>query len=202
MDTEFRFDSSHDAASRYWYLPDVSRPAGASTQWLAFRFRLNGMVAHSPGSHFAVALRARLGFDPTGRAISISGRGLTLGDTSLAIPAIDNPHAQRPGFGGARGAQIESFWPGGNFLYAETAVFPDGLRDDVWYRLSLHVNDARWIAFELAQGDDEPLRACVGDAVQHPVIADACGALIGLGRAANETGEWSAEFRDINCGWF
>lgn len=202
MSDIFRFDSSDDAADRFWYQPEIDRPAGAMTQWLAFRLRLNAMVAHSPASHFAVVLRARLGFDESNRPISISGRGLTLGDTSLAQPAPDNPHAQHAGFGGARGAQIESFWPGGNFLYRDTAVLPLGLRDDVWYRVQLHVNDARWIALQIDSDAGDSAQACIQDRAEHPVVGDATGALIGLGRGSHETGTWSVDFRDIARGWF
>ena len=199
---DFVFDSSQDAAQHYWYLRELERPAGATTQWLAFRFRLHGMGAHSPGSHFAVALRARLGFDAQARPISISGRGCTLGDTSLAQPAAGNAYASEPGFGGARGAQIESFWPGGNFLFRDSSLLPDGLRDGQWYAVRLHVNDARWIALEIESDSGSTVRACVQDRIEHPVEADASGVLIGLGRGLDESGSWSAEFREIACGWF
>lgn len=202
MNSDFVFASRDEAASHYWHLPEVTRPAHANTQWLAFRFRLDGMAAHSPASHFAVVLRARLGFDASLRPATISGRGLTLGDTSLAQPAPGNRYAMQPGFGGARGAQIESFWPGGNFLYRDSGVFAQGLRDHVWYRVQLHVNDARWIAVDIASEDDLPQRACVQDRAEHPVAVGATGALIALGRGPRDSGEWSAQFRDIACGWF
>lgn len=200
---EFVFTAADDDVFHHWYLPEVERGTGAvTTQWLSFRFRLHRMVRHSPGSHFAVVLRARLGFDPDGRPASISGRGMTLGDTSLAVPPVEGGGRRTVGFGGARGAQIESFWPGGNFLFASTGVLPQGLCDEVWYRVQLHVNDARWIAFELGQDGHAPVRACTRDAATHPVIAGAQGALIALGRGPHESGDWSAEFRDIACGWF
>ena len=199
---DFVFESSQDAAQHYWYLPELDRPAGATTQWLTFRFRLAAMCVHSPGSHFAIALRARLGFDAQARPTSISGRGCTLGDTSLAAPAPDNIHAMRPGFGGARGAQIESFWPGGNFLYRDSGLLPDGLRDAQWYCVRLHVNDERWIALEIESDSAPTMRACVQDRIEHPVEGDASGVLIGLGRGPQESGAWSAEFREIACGWF
>ncbi len=201
----FTFESDHDSAQRYWYLPSTVRPPQASTQWLAFRFRLDGMQRHSFESHFAVVLRARLGFDERGTPVSISGRGITLGNTSLAQPPADNPHAHAPGFGGALGTQVESFWPGGNFLYRDAALLPEGLRDDQWYRVWLHVNDERWIAFGCDPEGDEPraaLHACVQDRASHPVIGDATGVLIGLGRGPSETGPWRAEFRDLSSGWF
>jgi hypothetical protein len=206
--TDFVFRSEDDAASRYWYLPQSARPVTAgATQWLAFRMRLHAMQRHSPASHFAVVLRARLGFDVANRPVSISGRGITLGDTSLAQPPADNPHAHAPGFGGARGAQIESFWPGGNFLYRDAAVLPQGLQDGCWYRLQLHVNDERWIALQLQREDaaddvGSTENACIQDRALHPVQDDATGALIALGRGPGETGAWQAEFRDIACGWF
>lgn len=200
--SDFQFESRHDAAQHYWYLPDVPRPEGATTQWLALRFRFEALWEHTPESHFALVLRARLGFDANQRPVSISGRGATLGDTSLAQPAAHNPFHLQPGFGGARGAQIESFWPGGNFLFRESGLCPAGLRDGVWYRLHLHVNDARWIALDIAADGDGWERACVQDRIEHPVEADATGALIALGRGPKESGRWHAEFRDIACGWF
>ena len=188
---DFEFLSTHDESRHYWHVPASERPAGASTQWLAFRMRLHGFVAHSPASHFAIVLRARLGVDATGIANSISGRGMTLGDTSLARAAVDDP-----AFGGARGAQVESFWPGGNFLYRETA-FAEQLVDDRWYAVELHVNDERWVACTL-----DGVTRCVRDRASHPVIADATGALIALGRGPAESGPWRAEFRELATGWF
>jgi len=43
----------------------------------------------------------------------------------------------------------------------------------------------------------EPERACLQDRVEHPMIV---AVLIGLGRGPHETGDWSAEFRDITNG--
>jgi hypothetical protein len=188
---DFDFHSSQDESRHYWYLPEVPRPAGATTQWLAFRACFEGLVAHSPASHFAIVLRARLGFDAAGTPRTISGRGMTLGDTSLAhSPAGD------PAFGGARGAQVESFWPGGNFLYRETA-FEEQLRDGRWYAVELHANDERWVACTL-----DGVTRCVQDRPGHPVDGHATGALIALGRGPQETGAWRARFRDLATGWF
>jgi hypothetical protein len=187
----FDFCSSDDESSHYWHLAETPRPRGATTQWLALRARFHDFVRHSPASHFAVALRARLGFDATGVPRSISGRGLTLGDTSLAHNITGDA-----AFGGARAAQVESFWPGGNFLYRETAVDMP-LEDGRWYAVELHVNDERWVAFTL-----DGVTRCVQDRATHPVIAEANGALIALGRGPKESGPWRVEFRDIATGWF
>lgn len=187
----FEFGSTHDESRHYWYLPESVRRPGATTQWLAFRVRFHDFARHSPASHFAVALRARLGFDAAGVPRSISGRGLTLGDTSLAHNASGDP-----AFGGARGAQVESFWPGGNFLFRATALDAP-LEDGRWYSVELHVNDERWTAFTL-----DGVTRCVQDRAAHPVIADASGALIALGRGPHESGPWQAEFRDLATGWF
>src|SRR5688572_13398559 len=88
---DFDFRSTDDEARHYWYLPCTERPPLATTQWLAFRVRFHDFVRHSPASHFAVALRARLGFDEAGVPRTISGRGLTLGDTSLAHDPHGDP---------------------------------------------------------------------------------------------------------------
>jgi hypothetical protein len=188
MDFEFR--STHDESVHYWYFPDTTRPPGAATQWLSFRVRFHDFVRHSPASHFAVALRARLGFDAAGVPRSISGRGITLGDTSLAHNASGDPE-----FGGARGAQVESFWPGGNFLYRDTAI-ETPLEDGRWHAVELRVDDERRVTMTL----DGVVRR-VQDRAGHPVIADATGALIALGRGPNEAGAWQAEFRDLATGW-
>lgn len=186
----FLFRSRDDAARHYWYVAGTDRPPGATTQWLSFRVRFHDFVRHSPASHFAVVLRARLGFDADGVPRTISGRGMTLGDTSLAHNASGDA-----AFGGARGAQVESFWPGGNFLFRETAI-DEPLRDDRWYAVRLAVADDRRVAFVLDAGRRE-----VQDRASHPVIDDATGALIALGRGPGETGAWHAEFADLATGW-
>jgi hypothetical protein len=197
---EFEFAST-DPDGRYWYLPETPRPAHAATQWLTLRLRLHDFVANTPASHFAIVLRARLGFDAAGRACSISGRGMTFGDTSQAHPAPGNAWAQSPEFGGARGAQVESFWPGGNFLYADAAVLHAGLEDGCWYTIALRVDDDRHVSLAVTPEGAQTQRAQVRDRAGHPVLADATGVLIGLGRGGGETGAWRAELRDLACGW-
>lgn len=186
----FLFASGQDEALHYWYLPETRRAPGATTQWLSFRVRFEGFARHSPASHFAVVLRARLGFDAAGVPCSISGRGMTLGDTSLAHNAAGDA-----AFGGARGAQVESFWPGGNFLFRQAAIDAP-LRDGHGYAIRLAVDDARRVEFEI----DGQVRAVV-DRAAHPVIGDATGALIALGRGPAETGDWCARFEDLATGW-
>ena len=193
--------ASDDPPGHYWYLPQTARPPRARTQWLAFRLRLHRFIAHTPASHFAIVLRARLGFDEAGRAVSISGRGMTFGDTSQAQPADGNPYSLAAGFGGARGAQIESFWPGGNFLYQAACLLPAGIEDDVDYGIELRVDDERWIEMRVTAEGCAPLRARIQDRAEHPVIADATGVLIGIGRGPTETGAWHAELRNISTGW-
>jgi hypothetical protein len=100
----FVFRRDNEASRHFFEVPVVARPAGASTQWLSFRFRSEGMQRASPASHFAIVLRAELGRDAAGVPCSISGRGITWGDTSLAQRMPSNPFAQSPAFGGARGA--------------------------------------------------------------------------------------------------
>lgn len=200
LDPSFDF-ASDDPPGHYLYLPQTARPPRARTQWLAFRLRLHRFVAHTPASHFAIVLRARLGFDAHGNAVSISGRGMTFGDTSQAQPGAGNPHALAAGFGGARGAQVESFWPGGNFLYQDAAVLPTGLEDDVEYAIELRVDDERWIELSVRATGGAPQRARLQDRAEHPVIADATGLLIGIGRGPVESGAWRAELRDIETGW-
>lgn len=193
--------ASDDPPGHYWYLPQTARPPRAHTQWLAFRLRLHRFVAHTPASHFAIVLRTQLRFDEGGRAVSISGRGMTFGDTSQAPPAPGNPHALAAGFGGARGAQVESFWPGGNFLYQAAAVLPAGIQDDVDYAIELRVDDARWVELCVSATGGPPQRARILDRAEHPVIADATGVLIGIGRGPAESGAWRAALRDIATGW-
>lgn len=197
---EFDFAST-DPDGHYWYRPETLRPSHAATQWLSFRLRLHHFVAHTPASHFAIVLRARLGFDASGRACSISGRGMTFGDTSQAHPAPGNAWAQAPGYGGVRGAQVESFWPGGNFLYADAAVLPGGLQDGRWYAIELSVDDQRQVELTVTPEGSPPQRARVQDRAGHPVVADATGVLVGLGRGGGETGAWRAELRELACGW-
>ncbi len=203
----FDISSDDDAGAVYFHRAEVPRPATATTQWLAFRMRSDGMFARSPGSHFAVVLRARLGFDGAGRPASIAGRGMTLGDTSLALaPAANTLAFGDPAFGGARGAQIESFWPGGNFLYRDARAFDEGLRDDVDYHVELHVSDARWVAFRISDAQGlalhDPARSRVQDRATHPVPADATGVVIALGRGPAESGPWRVRFSGIAFGWF
>lgn len=199
--SDFIFDHGDDSASHYWWLPELPRAPGQRIQWLAFRVRPGGMATHSPGSHFAIVLRAYMGQDEHGRPLSISGRGMTFGDTSQAYPLPGNVHAQQPGFGGARGCQIESFWQGGNFLYRDSGLLPDGLRDEVWYAVRLEVDDDRHIALTVQPEGGAVQIARVRDREAHPVIEGASGILIGLGRGPEESGPWRAEFRDIGCGW-
>jgi len=206
MPEQFVFRSQDDAARQYFYVPEVSRPAGATTQWLCFRFRSAGMQRHSAASHFAIALRAELGFDADGQPISISGRGITWGDTSQAWAPPDNAFAVAPGFGGARGAQVESFWAGGNFLYRQARLLDQGLVDGTNYHVHLHVSDERWVAFWVLDDAGRPIdpagHACVQDRAEHPVAPDRTGIVIALGRAPRETGPWQAEFSELEWGWF
>lgn len=202
---EFCFRRDDEASGHFFEVAEVPRPAGVTTQWLSFGFRSRGMQRNSPASHFAVALRAELGRDPSGRPQSISGRGLTLGDTSRAALPADCPGADPALFGGARGAQVESFWPGGNFLYRKARILDQGLRDDCDYRVHLHVNDDRWVAFWLADCNgvaQAGAQACVRDHAAHPVLAGRSGIIIALGRGAELGGDWEAHFFDIRWGWF
>lgn len=202
---EFVFRRDDEAARHFFEVPVVPRPDGATTQWLSFRFRSENMQRASAASHFAIVLRGELGRDAAGVPRTISGRGITWGDTSLAAIPADNPHAQAAGFGGAQGAQVESFWPGGNFLYREARLLDEGLRDGVDYHVHVHVNEARWVAFWLSDADGNALagmQACVQDRETHPVLPGRSGIVIALGRGA-ETGEdWSARFSQIRYGWF
>mgnify|MGYP001182398193 CR=1 FL=1 len=202
----FIFSSFNDAASHYFHIENTPRPEGGNaTAWLSFMFRSCGMFRHSPGSHFAVVLRARLGFDAYGTPREISGAGITLGDTSQAFAAPDSRAFGDPAYGGARGAQIESFRGADNFLFAASASFPDGLCDEVWYRGSVHANDAGYIAYWLEPAHrptPNPPMPCVFDADRDAFSRSETGILIALGRGAHETGPWQAEFRDIRHGWF
>lgn len=203
---DFLIGSDHDERRHMLHVPRTERPAGADTQWLAFRFRSHGFVSRSPGSHFAIVLRCAVGRDPDGLPQSLSGRGMTLGDTSAAhVPEGDARHGD-PQYGGSRGMQVESFWPGGNFLYRDSALFDDGLGESRWYRVRLAVDDARLVTLEAGARrglwSRRVERARISDRADHPVVPDASGVLIGLGRdRAGETGPWRAEFRDIAFGW-
>lgn len=201
----FVFRREHVASRHFFEVPAVPKPDGARTQWLSFRFRSEAMQQASPASHFAIVLRAELGRDQAGVPCSISGRGITWGDTSLAQRMPNNPFALSSAFGGARGAQVESFWPGGNFLYREARLLDQGLCDDTDYRVHVHVNDARWVAFWLADEAGAPIAdsiACVQDEVAHPVLPERSGIVIALGRGAETGADWSASFDDIRYGWF
>lgn len=202
---EFIFRSQDEARQHFFEVPEVPRPAGASTQWLSFIFRSVGMQAHSPASHFAVVLRAELGRDRHGTPVSISGRGLTLGDTSQAQLPAHCPGASATRFGGARGVQVESFWPGGNFLFREARILDEGLRDGCDYRVHLHVNDDRWVGFWLADEGGQPQgrsQVCIQDHPDHPVLPGRSGIVIALGRGPEDGGAWEARFRQISWGWF
>lgn len=205
LSRDFDFTSSHEAVSHYFYLPETARPAGEATQWMSFLFRSLGMFRHSPESHFAVVLRAQLGFDADDVPRRIHGSGITLGDTSLAWPEPDSTALGDPAYGGARGTQIESFRGADNFLFAASAAFPDGLCDETWYRVGIHANDAGYIAYwidPLNQAAGDPPMRCVFDAGRDEVSKAATGILIALGRGPHETGPWQAQFRDIRWGWF
>ncbi|MFA5684618.1 MAG: hypothetical protein WC995_08730 [Lysobacteraceae bacterium] len=202
---EFTINDGDAAGERYFHRTDCPRRPGAGVQWLRFALRADGFFRHSPASHFAIALRARLGFDAAGRPCSISGRGITLGDTSQAVAPADNLHARVGGFGGARGAQVESFWPGGNFLYRQARLLDAGFVDGLTYRVELTVDDQREVGFcldaETAGGRWRRIGAArVRDRAAHPV-EPADGLLIALGRGGGETGPWSVRFSDIQWGW-
>ena len=202
---EFVFCRDDEASRHFFEVPAVPQPVGASTQWLCFRFRSRGMQQASPGSHFAIVLRAELGRDEAGIPRTISGRGLTWGDTSQAQLPMRCPGADPARFGGARGAQVESFWPGGNFLYRQARILDQGLRDDTDYRVHLHVRDDGWIGFWLADDDGAPIPDCsvaVHDDPRHPVLPQRTGVVIALGRGAETGDDWEARFSDIAWGWF
>jgi len=202
----FTFRHGDSAERQFFERASVPRPPGASTQWVSFRFRSEGMQKASPASHFAIVLRACLWRNAEGVPITISGRGITWGNTSEAHPPADNPFAQEPGFGGARGAQVESFWPEGNFLYRQARLLDEGVQDDTDYHVHLHVNDARWVSFWLADASGRPLGdpfvASVQDREAHPVPFQHSGLVIALGRGAEQGEPWSATFDDIRYGWF
>lgn len=201
---DFRFCRDDEASRHFFEVPEVPRPAGARVQWLCFRFRSRGMQLASPASHFAVVLRAELGRDANGRPCSISGRGLTLGDTSQAALPGRCPGAAPARFGGARGLQVESFWPGGNFLYRDARLLDEGLRDDTDYRIHLHVRDDRWVGFWLADAAGRCLpgmSAAVQDDPRHPVTPERSGVVIALGRGAESGADWEARFSEISWGW-
>lgn len=202
---DFEFTNVHDDASHYFHLPETLRPSGNATQWLTFLFRSRGMFRHSSASHFAVVLRAQLGYDEAGVPRRIHGGGITLGDTSLASPAPGSAALGNPAYGGARGAQIESFRGSDNFLFAASGSLPDGLCDDVWYRVGVHASDAGYIAYwidPLIQAKGDPRMHCVFDAGRDETSKAATGILVVLGRGPHESGPWSAQFRDIRWGWF
>lgn len=206
MSGYFRISAADDPAACFFEIAGTEVPDGATVQWLSFVFRGDDYVRHSPASHFAIMLGATLVRDPVGRPIALSGRGMTLGDTSLATPPETNPHAQRSGFGGARGAQIESFWPGGNFLYRDAVLVPDLLQDALDYQVHLEVDLERRIRVALTRsgaGVEGASVVCaeVQDDPRHPVLAQGTGVLIVLARGPVESGAWSAEFRDIRTGW-
>lgn len=196
---EFQFCSADDEARHFFEVAKLPRPPGVRAQWLSFRFRSFDLQRHSPASHFAIVLRCELGRDANGRPISISGRGMTWGDTSLAQAPADNPYAQRGDFGGARGAQCEAFWPGGNFLHRQARLFDDGLHDQREYRIHLQVDDDGRIC--IRDLDDPGRVAEAVDPLDHPVLPERTGVLIALARGPNESGRWSAQFDDIAFGW-
>ena len=200
----FRIDSDDEPTSRFFEVADVARPAGAATQWLSFRFRSEGLSRHSPGSHFAVILQARLVRDAHGRPSALSGRGIALGNTIEAFASESNTHALgHPGFGGARGMVLESFWPGGNFLYRDAVTLDAPLEDGRDYFVHIHARIDRWFSAWLDEDDKTATSriACVRDSDAHPVI-EASGILIVLARGGGETGAWSVSFDEIGYGWF
>lgn len=201
---DFVISSDDDELRHRLYLPRTQRPGVSATQWLAFRFRSQGLLTHSPGSHFAVVLRARIEHDADGIARSLSGRGMTVGDTAQAQPP-SHPLPDAP-FGGSPAMQVEVFWPGGNYLYRDTAVLCEGLQEEHWYHVQLHVNDARWVAFCVRDAQGLLLHPhpgpCVHDRAGPAERPDGTGVMIGLGRDRRETGPWRAEFRDVRHGWF
>lgn len=200
---EFLIGSGDDERRHMFHLEATTRPPGAQAQWLSFRFRSLGLVSRSPGSHFAIVLHCAVGRDHQGLPTSLSGRGMTLGDTSEAHCPQGDPRHGDASFGGSRGMQVESFWPGGNFLYRATALFDDGLAEDAWYEVRLATDEARRVVLcARGPGDAAPRRVEVVDRAAHPVVPGATGVLIGLGRdRSRESGDWRAEFRDIAHGW-
>lgn len=206
MSGHFRIGDTDDPARCFYEIAVTEPTSVARTQWLSFVFRGHDFVRHAPASHFAVILGATLVRDAAGVPTALSGRGITLGDTSGATPLPCIPQSRRSGFGGARGAQIESFWPGGNFLYRGAVLLADYLQDAVDYRVELDVDRDRRISASItrdtaAPADQARVRAEVQDDPMHPVLAAGTGVLIVLARGPGETGPWSAEFSDIRTGW-
>lgn len=202
----FRIDSNDEPGSHFFEVPETERPEGATTQWLSFRFRCEGLTRHSPGSHFAVILLAHLVRDEAGAPLALSGRGIALGNTIEAFAAPTNLHAcGHPDYGGSRGLVLESFWPGGNFLFREACVLDTPLEDGRDYVLHVHARAdgwfAAWVDAEASTCERAGKVACVRDAEAHPVIP-ATGILIALARGANESGPWSVTFDRIGFGWF
>lgn len=205
------FHSGEAPGTAFLHVPRTAKPAHATTQWMQFRFCSRDFFAHSPGSHFAVGLRGEIGFDGSS-PVSLEGRGITIGHT-CGIPRdprdprrggclefADLPAGTRPGM-----SQIESFWPGGNFVYADTCRPRAGYRDGAEYRVTIHAHDSDHVAFWIDDGEGsriDPGSEAGASTVDDPVNPVLTGYWIGLARDDDGSLPWSMLFSRLRTGWF
>ncbi len=192
--------SSSEPDSKRWYVPQTSRPIGATTQWMSFWFYSTNFFKNASRAHFAVGVRGALS------GSNVSGRGITIGHTEEALNGCNDyvslPEGMRPGM-----SQIENWFPGGNRLFRESCRPFAGYKDSTWYRVTIHANDTNWVAFWVDDANGNRIDAGYEPAVldlTSPFNSTLTGLFIGYSGAGGAAyfGSWSMRFAGIQYGWF
>lgn len=174
---------------------------------VSVQFLLGQIFTKSPNSHFAVGIRG------SNDAVDAIGRGITIGFTHLNTPPISDPNK-----GGCQDflsipdglrpaqSQIESFWAGGNYTYADTCRPIAGYEDSKWYTVTIHANDTGWVAFWIddARGNriDAGFEPAKWDG-NNPVPSGLTGIWIALAHGPGDlTDYWQVAFQDMTYVWF
>lgn len=175
-------------------IPSASQPAGVGTQAMSFDFYSENYFSQNPSGHIAVMIKGTWAFDnpkTLPNESEVSGRGIILGSVAAAPNGCPS----------ARIAQIESFWATGNALIPDTCSAQ--LSDNVWYRVTIHANNNRWIAYWITDLSGTVFYAY--HAIQDPgsyISEDLGGWVITPAFSSVYAPTWAAYFNNVKTWWF
>lgn len=173
------------------------------TQWLAFKFRSDGVFTHT-GAHVAVVLRSQA------TAQWIRGRGFIFGHQNLLS---SDPNVCPVGETGTAHAQPESWWTvtAGSaqtqlgHVWGPPLCSTPTIRDGRDYQVAIHVADGGWIAYWIT---DVASQAQIVTSLRDTLSAESdlvdglTGYSLALVFGSSPSASWRITFYDIGSGWF
>lgn len=175
-----------------YFKNSTARPAGTTTQWMTFNIKSEGYFSRS--GHVVIGLRGVIDLSRGGE-----GRGIILGNVSGRPDGCSNP-ANSSGSLPPPRAQIESYWYAGNSLWPESCS-NFTLRENTWYRVTIHANDNRWVSYQLRDVYGNLLwDAVIQDNVNPSNLAGYTGWFIG--HVQDLGGPWTLRVSEFASGWF